>query len=102
VHAAANAYLEEKQSERSVQEGRNEVSRHGVHCGLLLPLRTHIGHQNPLIYVQVLQQNLHALIAIDVLDGLFKIELYSGRRQPFSPAVEMHMFVRLFSRIQAI
>jgi hypothetical protein len=93
VHAAANAYLEEKQSERSVQEGRNEVSRHGVHRGLLLPLRTHVGHQNSLMYVQVLQHNLHALIVIDALDGLFKIELYSRRRRPFSPAVETYMFV---------
>jgi len=93
VHAAANAYLEEKQSKRNVQEGRNEVSRHGVHRGLLLPLRTHVGHQNPLRYVQVLQHNLHALIVIDALDGLFKIELYSRRRQPFSLAVETYMFV---------
>jgi hypothetical protein len=93
VHAAANAYLEEKQSERRVQEGRNEVSRHDVHRGLLLPLRTHVGHQNPLMYVQVLQHNLHALIVIDALDGLFKIELYSGKRQPFSPAVETYMYV---------
>jgi hypothetical protein len=93
AHATANTYLEEKQSERSAQEGRNEVSRHGIHRGLLLPLRTHVGHQNPLMYVQVLQRNVHALIVIDVLDGLFKIELYSGRRQLFSPAVETHMFV---------
>jgi hypothetical protein len=93
VHAAANAYLEEKQSEHSVQEGRNEVWRHGVHRGLFLPLRTHGGHQNPLMYVQVLRHNLHALIVIDALGGLFKIELYSGRRQPFSPAVETDMFV---------
>ena len=93
VHAAANAYLEEKQSERSVQEGRNEVSRHDVHRGLLLPLRTHVGHLNPLMYVQVLQHNLHTLIAIDALDSLFKIELYSGRRQPFSLAIETYMFV---------
>ena len=45
------------------------------------------------MYVQVLQHNLHALIVIDALDGLFKIELYSRRRQPFSLAVETYMFV---------
>ena len=77
----------------STQESRNEVAHHGVHRGLLLPLWTHVGHLNPLMYVQVLQHNLHALIVIDALDGLFKIELYSGRRQPFSPAVETYMFV---------
>lgn len=77
----------------SAQESRNEVSRHGIHRGLLLPPRTHVSHLHPLMYVQVLQHNLYALIVIDALDGLFKIELYSGRRQPFSPAVETYMFV---------
>src|SRR5689334_6192272 len=75
AHAAADAYLEEKQSEHGAQEGRNEVSRYGVHRSLLLPLRTHVGPQNPLAYEQVLQRNFQALVVIDALDGLFEIEL---------------------------
>src|SRR2546425_5870754 len=80
VHATADAYLEEKQSEHGVQEGRNEVSRPGVHHGLLLPLRTYVGHQNPLAYVQVLQRNFHALLVIDALDSLFEIELVQWKK----------------------
>jgi len=75
AHAATDAYFEEKQSQRSAEEGRNEVSCHGVHRGLLLRLRTHVGHQNPLAYVQVLQRNFRALVVIDALEGLSEIEL---------------------------
>jgi len=80
THAAADAYLEEQQSECGAQEARNEVSRHGVHHGLLSLLWTQVSHQNPLAYVQVLQRNFQALIIIDALDGWFEIGLVQWKK----------------------